>query len=275
LLNRIALNPVKNEQSRKRSVKDKSFDAGWNNDYLLNILTNFDAAVLNKNTEKYCNSIILLIFMRLSIKTVIDNVNNIAQIIPNVHIVLRINHDKQTLKHIRDIIKDISEESKTHIEVDFQRVWQVPFTEKDIDLLKDTKEFFLSNGLKSNFWAYRPQIFIRCYADRLHHYAINYDGRVFKCTARDYGNDKVIGNLLPNGRIEWNDKLLSVFFSKSTFENERCMKCNMLPVCMGPCIQKNYDSLINNTPLPCVIENAEYTLSSYIIEQAKKRNLMN
>lgn len=208
-------------------------------------------------------------------KTVIDNINNIAQIIPNAHIVLRINHDKQTLKHIRDIIKDISEESKTHIEVDFQRVWQVPFTEKDIALLKDTKEFFLQNGLKSNFWAYRPQIFIRCYADRLHHYAINYDGRVFKCTARDYGDDKVIGNLLPNGRIEWNDKLLSVFFAKSTFENERCIECCMLPVCMGPCIQKNYDSLINNTPLPCVIENAEYTLNSYIIEQAKKRNLIN
>jgi predicted transposase YbfD/YdcC len=38
LLNRIALNPVKNEQSRKRSVKGKRPDAGWNNDYLLKIL---------------------------------------------------------------------------------------------------------------------------------------------------------------------------------------------------------------------------------------------
>jgi predicted transposase YbfD/YdcC len=40
LLNRIALNPVKNEQSRKRSVKGKRLDAGWNNDYLLKILIN-------------------------------------------------------------------------------------------------------------------------------------------------------------------------------------------------------------------------------------------
>ena len=40
LLNRIALNLVKNEQSRKRSVKGKRLDAGWNNDYLLKILTN-------------------------------------------------------------------------------------------------------------------------------------------------------------------------------------------------------------------------------------------
>jgi predicted transposase YbfD/YdcC len=40
LLNRIALNLLKNEQSRKRSVKGKRLDAGWNNDYLLNILIN-------------------------------------------------------------------------------------------------------------------------------------------------------------------------------------------------------------------------------------------
>lgn len=40
ILNRIALNLVKNEQSKKRSVKGKRLDAGWDNDYLLKILKN-------------------------------------------------------------------------------------------------------------------------------------------------------------------------------------------------------------------------------------------
>jgi hypothetical protein len=40
LLNRIFLNLIKNEQSRKRSIKGKRLDAGWNNDYLLKILIN-------------------------------------------------------------------------------------------------------------------------------------------------------------------------------------------------------------------------------------------
>ncbi|KAA6311541.1 hypothetical protein EZS27_037350 [termite gut metagenome] len=40
LLNRIALNLIKHEQSKKRSVKGKRLDAGWNNEYLLKILTN-------------------------------------------------------------------------------------------------------------------------------------------------------------------------------------------------------------------------------------------
>jgi predicted transposase YbfD/YdcC len=39
LVNRIALNLVKNEP-KKRSVKGKRLDAGWDNDYLLKILTN-------------------------------------------------------------------------------------------------------------------------------------------------------------------------------------------------------------------------------------------
>jgi predicted transposase YbfD/YdcC len=39
-LNRIALNLLKNETSKKRSVRGKRLDAGWNNEYLLNILRN-------------------------------------------------------------------------------------------------------------------------------------------------------------------------------------------------------------------------------------------
>jgi len=40
ILNRIALNLIKHEQSKKRSVKGKRLDAGWDNDYLLKILLN-------------------------------------------------------------------------------------------------------------------------------------------------------------------------------------------------------------------------------------------
>ena len=40
LLNRIALNLIKQEQSKKRSVKGRRLDAGWDNEYLLKILIN-------------------------------------------------------------------------------------------------------------------------------------------------------------------------------------------------------------------------------------------
>ena len=40
MINRIALNLIKHEQSKKRSVKGKRLTAGWNNDYLCKILMN-------------------------------------------------------------------------------------------------------------------------------------------------------------------------------------------------------------------------------------------
>jgi predicted transposase YbfD/YdcC len=46
MINRITLNLMKNEPFKKRSVKGKRLDAGWNNDYLLKILTNLRFALM-------------------------------------------------------------------------------------------------------------------------------------------------------------------------------------------------------------------------------------
>ncbi|UVV76279.1 SPASM domain-containing protein [Bacteroides fragilis] len=88
------------------------------------------------------------------------------------------------------------------------------------------------------------------------------------------GEELTLGHLLKSGEIDWNDGILSKMFVKATFENERCENCRVLPLCMGPCIQKNYDALINCKQLTCVYDNVEYSLSSFVIEMAKQRNLI-
>lgn len=206
--------------------------------------------------------------------TVIKNLNRLPEIIPNVNITLRVNYDKKTLYGIEDILTLISEKAKKHINMDFQRVWQISCDNRDYAQLEKVKKVFIENGLNSGFWAYQPGIFNRCYSDRFHHYAINYDGNIFKCTAQDYGKDKIIGKLHPNGMISWNLNLLSELFANSTFDNKRCLKCKALPLCMGPCITKNYEAKKHGVETPCVFQNAEFALESYIIEQAKKRNLI-
>ena len=40
ILNRIALNLLKHEKIKRRSIKGKRLDAGWDNEYLLKILKN-------------------------------------------------------------------------------------------------------------------------------------------------------------------------------------------------------------------------------------------
>ena len=175
---------------------------------------------------------------------------------------------------IKDIINDFTEKSIKCITVDFQRVWQISCTEEMRKLLEKAKVEFEKAGFRSRFWAYRPFRYKCCYADSINHYVVNYDGRIFKCTARDYGEELTLGHLLKSGEIDWNDGILSKMFVKATFENERCENCRVLPLCMGPCIQKNYDALINCKQLTCVYDNVEYSLSSFVIEMAKQRNLI-
>ena len=196
-------------------------------------------------------------------KTVIRNINLLADNIPNVEIILRINYDRKTLYGIKDIIPMFSENAKKHIVVDFQKVWQVNCKTEDFEQLKIIKHLFDENGLHSGFWAYSPRPFNRCYADRLNHYAINYDGKVFKCTAQDYGEDKAIGVLHDDGSISWNFTLLSKLFAYSTFENENCLKCKVLPLCFGPCIMRNFDARKNHSQIPC-----------NVIDEARRRGLL-
>ncbi len=209
-----------------------------------------------------------------SYKDIIHNINLLCSMMPEVHVCLRINYDMQTLKNIRDIIRDLSEESRKNIVVDFQRVWQVKCTDEMRQLLQEAKEEFKAAGFYSDFWAYRPLSFKCCYADNYNYYAINYNGKVFKCTARDYSDKLVIGNLQPSGMIDWNEGLLGKMYKKATFEHEECEKCKMLPLCMGPCIQKNYEMLRDNKPFQCLYQNIEYSLSAYITDLAKQGKLI-
>lgn len=94
---------------------------------------------------------------------VVQNLNLLPKIIPNAHITLRINYDKKTLFGITDIIPLLSENAKKHIHVDFQKVWQINCTEKEIQQLAKVKRIFYENGLDSGYWAYKPHHYTRCY----------------------------------------------------------------------------------------------------------------
>ena len=112
---------------------------------------------------------------RGSYRDVISNINLLTEIIPDISICLRINYDRQTLKHVTDVINDFTEQSKKCITVDFQRVWQVPCTDEMRRQLANVKATFESEGFVSHFWAYRPLTFKCCYADNINHYVVNYN----------------------------------------------------------------------------------------------------
>lgn len=207
-------------------------------------------------------------------RTVIKHINELPDYIPDVHITLRINYDQKTLFGISDIVTILSDNAKKHIIVDFQKVWQIKSTASICKQLSLIKKSFYENGLDSEYWAFRPHMFHRCYSDKLRQYTINYDGRVFKCTAQDYGDDKSIGKLNTDGTLTLKERLISKLFSSEAFENKRCLECKKLPICMGPCIIRNFESRNDGKAIPCVMENTQYPFEDFVKELAWKRGIL-
>lgn len=205
---------------------------------------------------------------------IINSINLICEKIENSHIILRINYDKNTLKTISEIINDIKECNRNKITVDFQRVWQIEKVSNKFgnnDQLLFVKKQFEGAGYSTSYYAYTPKQYKCCYSDSFYHRVINYDGKVFKCTARDYSDELSIGILNNNGIIDFKSNIIYTMFSEPTFNNSECIKCKKLPLCYGPCIQKYYESKIGKRKFQCLHESSEISFNEYVTNLAKKQ----
>jgi len=172
-----------------------------------------------------------------SFKKIIENINLLAE---NAYfsVLLRINYTQKTLKDINEIIDLFSEKAKEKITVLFQQVWQDAI--KEYVSVEENKAEFEKRGFKIKKYETNSNFYV-CYADKEQQAVINYDGKVHKCTARDFTEKNELGVLQQNGEIQWNIPKLSKRLAKATFENKYCLECNLLPVCMGPCSQKVFE----------------------------------
>jgi uncharacterized protein len=196
-------------------------------------------------------------------KTIINSVIRINEIIKNSIITLRINYDKNTLKNINSIISDLEISEKQRVRIDLQKVWQAKLDVKNNEDYDNAVLELKKHGFPVLNWAFRPQRYHSCYSDRYYHIAINYDGKLYKCTARDYSNE--VGILEKNGVIKYDEIKMARYFNKATFENKTCLECKLLPLCFGPCIQKNIET--TDIESICLYNNSEYTVEKYLINR--------
>ncbi|MDR2835108.1 MAG: radical SAM protein [Bacteroidales bacterium] len=208
-------------------------------------------------------------------KQILASINKIIERVSNSQIILRINYDMQTLQNATDIIQDVKTENRNKIFVDFQRVWQVALTKDEHgnnELLIRIKKEFEKTGFNTFYFAYsKKNRFKCCYADSYYHRVINYDGKIYKCSARDYADDLCIGFFNEDGSIEINKTIISKMFSDTTFKNEKCLNCIKLPLCFGPCIQKYYESKIGKTTFFCLHDSAEISFENYVKSKITKK----
>lgn len=73
------------------------------------------------------------------------------------------------------------------------------------------------------------------------------------------------GILNDNGKIEWDKNRIAKRLGKTTFENPMCLKCKMLPQCMGPCSQKNMEHNWDKLENVCSLHSLDLSLEQYIL----------
>lgn len=172
---------------------------------------------------------------------IVANICLLAEKLHPKNLTLRVNFTKESFADIEKIIESFLLEYRNRITLMLQQVWQDKKHIVSINEIESLKEKFEKVGFKVN----KDILNLRgytCYADLYNQAVVNYDGRVFKCTARNFEKEEEDGVLTENGNIEWLANKLPLKISEATFENDKCKKCSYLPVCFGPCSQKKYVS---------------------------------
>jgi uncharacterized protein len=107
-----------------------------------------------------------------------------------------------------------------------------------------------------------------CYADNYNESVINYNGEVFKCTARGFTTTAPDGILSKERLIHWNiSKLLERIDLRLP---SICESCNLLPACSGICSQKRLEE---GDKVQCVLDK-QFTKEDYIIHNLNKQFLL-
>lgn len=168
--------------------------------------------------------------------------NNAKALLKNqIPVSLRINYTSVNIGKIAEIkedLIDLSDEMKSILFINLQQVWQDKDEHPDLDLAADTDKIiygFREMGLRAYFYT-ADKITSSCYADKKNQVLINYNGDVFKCTARDFTPENRYGYLDESGNIKWDEERL-IERINARFKNPSCLKCRIAPLCSGGCSQ--------------------------------------
>ena len=206
---------------------------------------------------------------------VIGIIRRLTASYPECYINLRINYDNKTLTHISELLQDIEGIEPSRLGFHLERVWQTE-AESDASIsVKDAILMILRSGYTVSYMNFSRRS-CSCKTSRTNQAVISYDGKVYKCSGRDFTDELQEGLLTDNGKIEWQEEKLQKRLDKVTFNDPRCKKCKMLPLCWGPCNQKLLEHPDRHESY-CQLNNMEISLEDYIFvafnNELLKRNI--
>lgn len=144
-------------------------------------------------------------------------------------VTIRCNYTAQNLLSFIELVNDFSDfHNYKNLKFSFHRVWQ----EEDSDVLTskmlEFKSIMRNYKISSNLNSYAVVNISPCYADYSNSLVINYNGDVYKCTARNFNKENKIGRL-HNGTIIFDEH--QIYNSIPRLYYQDCKECRLLPIC--------------------------------------------
>lgn len=191
--------------------------------------------------------------------------NNVSRALAKgFSVTVRCNYTDENIGSFKELADDISllpGQYRERIWFSIHRVWQVTPTEGLNQKEKELREYITGKGLTRN--TEHQKVLTNCYADYDSTMVINYNGDVFKCTARDFNHENRIGTLEEDGTVTETDK--SRLYRTRRFCKE-CRTCKILPICTI-CTQKRIEN--GKCPIDITPQEAERQLQTRLQIQAE------
>lgn len=167
-------------------------------------------------------------------RIIIDNIHK--SINNGYRVLVRLNYTDKNILSFYDVIEDftnLSMNAKQKLSFSLHKVWQ----ETDTPELNNKVKMIADAIKNEGFCVDSGQVLThsRCYADRDNCVVINYNGDIYKCTARDFVPEAREGILSENGEIEWNDKYK--YRNTIKYGYDKCHNCVIYPLCHAACSQ--------------------------------------
>lgn len=167
--------------------------------------------------------------------------NVITLLKKGIYVILRINMTTRNIDSSKNILNDLkvlTEDEKSYLSVDFQKVWQ---EREEIDKTRSTdmivKDFKAESYHTNDFYSRMNSFASPCYGDMTNSCVINYNGDVYKCTARDFIGSNRLGRISIDGNIVWDIENILRDRIERKFRNSTCRSCRIFPLCGGGCVQ--------------------------------------
>ncbi|HSC36833.1 MAG TPA: SPASM domain-containing protein, partial [Chitinophagaceae bacterium] len=175
-------------------------------------------------------------------------INNIRLLVSNGFVVrLRINYTDKNIEDTYRIAEEFADIDpalrNSCLMFDYHRVWQDSKVDDLNIVVDDNIEKLRDNGY--NVMHKSPNnVRDSCYADKRNSAVINYNGDIFKCTARDFTTVQRAGFVDDDGNLIWENDYLNKRMAVK-FNNKPCLSCRIMPLCNGGCSQHALDHLGN------------------------------